>query len=552
VSIIELPAPPLPPGRPRLVVAGFMGTGKTEAGRRAAELLGVPFVDLDLVIESRTGTPVADIFARRGEEEFRRLERAAMADAARLSGAVIATGGGAVLDADSFRRVAHGATVVVLTCRPEEIERRLAAADPPMRRPLLADGRPERLRHLLESRAGAYAAAGEALDTTGRTVEEVAASLAERHRAAGSGGGSRARIDVLGPDGPYPVIVGGGELASLVEHLRECAPGVARAAVVADRAVDGTIGDVVAGSLASAGMLAGRLSVPSGESAKTIDVVQDLWREFVQLRLDRADAVVAVGGGTTTDVVGFAAATFGRGTSLVNVPTTLLGMVDAAIGGKTGIDHAGVKNSVGAFHHPRMVVADTSVLATLPLQGVREGLAEAIKAAVLASPLVLDVIEQAGSPETSAARQSLDWVVEQAVRIKAAYVAEDAADSGLRHSLNLGHTFAHGIESASDHAITHGQAVAIGLVAAARLGEEAGVTEPGTRDGLERVLGAIGLPTRIPPGLDAHRICHAMASDKKRTAGRAVFVVPATGGAALLDGVEIDHALEALTGVARP
>lgn len=550
MRIIDLPAPPLPPGRPRLVVAGFMGTGKTESGRRAAELLGVPFVDLDLVIESRTGTPVSDIFAQRGEEEFRRLERAAVADAACLSGAVIATGGGSVLDADSFRRVAHGATVAVLTCRPEEIERRLAAAHHPMRRPLLAEGGPERLRQLLESRAGAYAAAGEALDTAGRTVEEVAMALAERHRAAG--GGSGARIEVLGPDGPYPVIVGGGELASLAEHLREWAPGVARAAVVADRAVDGTIGDAVAGSLASAGMLAGRLSVPSGEAAKNTEVVQDLWREFVELRLDRADAVVAVGGGTTTDVVGFAAATFARGTSLVNLPTTLLGMVDAAIGGKTGIDHAGVKNSVGAFHHPRMVVADTSVLATLPPQAVREGLAETVKAAVLASPLVLDVLEQAGSAETSEARHSLDWVVEQAVRIKAAYVAEDAADRGLRHSLNLGHTFAHGIESASDHAVTHGQAVAMGLVAAARLGEEAGVTEPGTRDAVERALGLIGLPSRIPAGLDPRRIGLAMASDKKRTAGRAVFVVPAPGGAALLDGVEIDRALEALTGVARP
>ncbi|HXF56381.1 MAG TPA: bifunctional shikimate kinase/3-dehydroquinate synthase [Actinomycetota bacterium] len=577
VARTDLPAPPLPPGRPLLVVTGFMGTGKTEAGGRAARLLELPFLDLDRVVAGRAGRPVREVFALEGEEGFRRREREAVREAARLSGAVVATGGGAPLDGASFGELARAGRVVVLQASPEEVERRLARVGGAGDRPLLGPDPPARIRALLEERAPAYAAAGELLDTTGLGPEEVAARLAARY--PGPSGGPF-RLEVAGPEGPYPVLVGPGALASLPRALSDLLPSGAPVAVVADRAVEESVGRPVAELLAAAGLeVRLRVGLPPGEEAKSASVVADLWARFARAGLDRTGAVVAVGGGAALDAAGFAAATYARGVRLVNVPTTLLAMVDASLGGKVGIDHAGVKNLVGAFHHPALVVADPLVLCTLPSRALRWGLAECVKAAVLASPLVLEVLKgwagllteassdgppdqgrggaPGGPPDEARGRvpgrpwlqdrlSALAWVVEQAVRVKAAYVAADPEDGELRHSLNLGHTFGHGIEGATGYAVPHGEAVAVGLLAAARLGARAGVTDPALEGRLARLLRALGLPTRPPEGLDPGRVAAAMAGDKKRRAGRLVFVVPAPGGAALLEGVPMKEALEVL------
>src|SRR5439155_23711983 len=198
-----------------------------------------------------------------------------------------------------------------------------------------------------------------------------------------------------------------------------------------------------------------------------------------------------------------------------------------------------------AFHHPRLVVADPAALASLPGPVLRAGLAEAVKAFVVGATLGLDVLEampMAGpdgsngstGAEGSPAAGDLVWLIEQAVRIKAGYVAADPSDAGPRHALNLGHTFAHAIEAASDHAVSHGEAVAIGLVAAARLGAAVGSTDPGLAGRLERLLARLGLPVRLPEGLDPVRMLPAIAADKKRRGGRSVLVVPAVGGCELI------------------
>jgi 3-dehydroquinate synthase len=271
--------------------------------------------------------------------------------------------------------------------------------------------------------------------------------------------------------------------------------------------------------------------------------VAGVWRRFVELGIDRTSVVVGVGGGAALDAAGFAAATFARGVPLVNVPTTLLAMADAGVGGKTAIDHGEAKNSVGAFHHPKLVLADPATLTSLPARDRRAGLAEVVKMAATASPLVLEVLEGSipGRPEASTGGVPpalLPWVVEQAVRMKAAYVAEDAGDSGLRHTLNLGHTVAHGVESASHFAVSHGEAVAIGVVAETRFGESMNVTPEGTAARLEALLARLGLPTAPPGGVDRADIVAAMGSDKKRRAGRTVVVVPTSEGAALLEDVD--------------
>jgi shikimate kinase/3-dehydroquinate synthase len=537
-----LPVPPLPAGRPNLVLAGFMGTGKTEAGRRSAALLGLPFVDADSVAERRAGRSVAEIFHRDGEAGFRRLEREVLRDLAALSGTVIATGGGAVLHREAFALLSAGAEVAVLTAAPPALMARIGAAGG---RPLLAADRAVEMDRLLERRSAAYAAAGTPLDTTDRSPDEVAAELAARYRGRAASG-TPVRIDVPSGDGSYPVLVGPGAIEALGRELARLRPATRRAVVVVDEVVDGSVGEQVTSALREAGIEAGpHARLPAGEAAKVLSCVELLWNRFRDDGLDRTGAVVAVGGGAALDTAGFAAATYARGVPLVNVPTTLLAAVDAALGGKVAIDHAGVKNLVGAFHNPSLVVADTSALTSLPTRVFRAGLAECVKAAVLAAPAMLDLL--AGTPDRPVSAP-VEWIVEQSVRIKAGYVAVDPHDHSLRQALNLGHTFGHAVEAASDYAVPHGEAVAVGLLAAARLGAELGVTDPALPDSLGALLESLGLPVRPPDGLTPERLLAALAGDKKRRSGRPVVILPAAaGGAELVEGLAGEDLVRMLT-----
>jgi 3-dehydroquinate synthase len=533
-----MPAPALGGGRANLVLAGFSATGKSSAGTLAAELLEMPMVDLDRVAERRCGQSLPELFRALGERRFRKLEAELLRDAARLSGAVIATGGGAVLQPE-FAALATGSVVAVLTASPEEIETRLGE---PSSRPLLADSPGTRIRELLAERSTAYATAGPALDTTGKSIREVAALVADRYRAEEA---VRSQpVTVRGPQGEYPVAVGSGAVGRLDELLRSLLPPGGRVVVVSDRAVAGSAGALVEAALRLAGREVLALAVPTGESAKELPAIAELWDSFQSLAVDRGDLVVAVGGGAGLDAIGFAAATWGRGVAWVTVPTTILAMVDASIGGKVAIDRPGAKNAVGAFHHPRAVVCDPDLLATLSVEVAKDGLAEVVKKATLASPLLLDAMVQA-PPAGDLLPLHLSWLIEQSARIKAAYVAADPEDHGLRQSLNLGHTYAHGLEAASEYRVPHGRAVAVGLVAASKLGSGLGLTEAGLSAQLQQALSQLGLLERLP-AVDRSRVRSALLLDKKRRGGEPAFVVPAAGGAALVSGLELDLALEPL------
>jgi 3-dehydroquinate synthetase len=323
-------------------------------------------------------------------------------------------------------------------------------------------------------------------------------------------------------------------------------PKATRAVVVTDSGAADPWGNRATRTLAEGGLAVDEpIHLPPGERAKAAATLEDLWTRFREIGLTRDDPVVAVGGGATLDVAGFAAATFARGIPLINVPTTLLAMVDASLGGKVGIDHAGAKNMAGTFHHPAAVIADLDAMSTLPVRALRAGLAECVKAGLVASPLILDVLhEESGDPLEQPGMTA--WLAEQAIRIKAAYVREDPFDRGLRHALNLGHTFAHAIESATRYSILHGEAVAIGLVASARLGASLGVTEEALAPRLERVLEGLGLPVRPPDGIDPSAVAEAFGADKKRRGVELAFVVPVPDGVQLVVGVDSQEAIGAL------
>lgn len=522
----DLPAPPLPPGRPNVVLTGFMGTGKSTSGPPAAKLLDLQYVDLDRRQERIAGMPLPRIFDELGEPAFRDIERQALTEAVALSGAVIASGGGAApLHPKEFAALGEGNLVVVLTSTPEAIARRVGDAHD---RPLLTANPEEQIRALLAERAEAYAAAGEQLETTDAPPEQTATEIESLYRKRTPEG--LTTIDVAAP-GHGPVVIGAGAIGSAGSELVSRMSGARTAALVSDPNAAETASAVV-DSLAGSGLDVVRLTLPSGEDAKSITALGDLLTALRENGIEPTDVVVAVGGGATLDAAGFAAATYARGIGLVNVPTTLLAQVDASLGGKVAIDHAGAKNLVGTFHPPALVIVDPATLATLPEGDLRTGFAEIVKAAVLASPMFLDWLESEDP------MSDLAWVIEQAVRIKAGYVAADPKDRGVRKSLNLGHTFAHAIEAGSDYSISHGAAVASGLLAATRLGTEQGITDPKLEERLRAIFEGLGFQIGSKPRPGTEKELAALTADKKRRSGETAFIVPAPAGAALLEGLE--------------
>ncbi len=433
-----------------LALVGFMGAGKSTLGPVVAERLGREFVSLDAVVEERAGTAIDAIFADRGEAAFRALEEEAAADVlARAEPAVVELGGGAVTSEPTRRRLGERAFSVLIDVAVDEALRRVEGSG----RPLATD--PERFRALHAERDAYY---GDVADGRARDADGVVLAAAGVHVQHGS-------IDLLD---------------SLV-------PGTGQVELISDRHVAGIYG--VQAQIALAERLLGAHEVPQGEAAKAGAVLERLWRD---LRGDRSVTVVALGGGTATDVAGLAAATYLRGVPWVPVPTTLIGQVDAAIGGKTAIDVPSGKNLVGAFHWPARVVVDPGLLETLADRDVQNGLAEVVKTGLLCGePLwELPVQEQ----------------VRRCAAFKAAVCLRDPFDRGPRNQLNLGHTFAHALEAAAGFALPHGEAVALGLLAALRLsGQETAV--------VEEVLS----PQRVRVDPDA--AWRALARDKKSEQG---------------------------------
>jgi 3-dehydroquinate synthase len=320
------------------------------------------------------------------------------------------------------------------------------------------------------------------------------------------------RVSVAG-EKPYEVVIGPGAQAELGLVLA----GTARAAVVHAPPLAAAAGAAVE-TLQTSGVAAEAVVVPDGEAAKTAEVAATLWDEFGRLGLTRSDAVVAVGGGAVTDLAGFAAATWVRGVRVVQVPTSLLGMVDAAVGGKTGINTAAGKNLVGAFHPPAAVLADTDALAGLPEAEFRSGLAEVVKCGFIADADILRLLEADPS-----GRRDTAELIERAVRVKADAVGADLYDTGQREFLNYGHTLAHAIERVEDFGWRHGEAVAVGMVFAAELAGQTGVLSRADVDRHRALLTAMGLPTRYSG--DWVRLQSVMRVDKKARGASLRFVV---------------------------
>jgi 3-dehydroquinate synthase len=329
------------------------------------------------------------------------------------------------------------------------------------------------------------------------------------------------RIEVRPSDGPpYQAVVGVGVLGELPGLV----PKESRTIVVIHPEGLGEIARPACGALSAAGLSVETEAVPDGEAAKTIDVAARLWSSLAARKLSRSDCIVGLGGGATTDLAGFVAATWLRGVKVVLVPTTLLGMADAAIGGKTAIDIPAGKNLVGAFHSPAGVLADLATLETLPRADYVAGLAEVIKVGFIADPVILDLIEDDPDGATVPHGRHARELIERAIRVKAGVVSDDLTEQGPREILNYGHTLGHAIERVEEYRFRHGDAVAIGLVYVAELARLAGRLDRQTADRHRELLASVGLPTSYRPAAWPD-LRQAMSVDKKVRGARLRLVV---------------------------
>ncbi|MFC8592454.1 3-dehydroquinate synthase [Streptomyces atroolivaceus] len=529
---------------PLLVLVGPMGVGKSTVGELLAGRLGTTYRDTDADVVATAGKAIPEIFFDDGEECFRALERQAVRDAIAQHPGVLALGGGAVLDAET-RALLGGLPVVYLSMDVDEAVRRVGLNTA---RPLLAVNPRRQWRELMDARRPLYEeVATVTVATDARTPEEVAQAIIEalelpertgepvpsgQEKTRMSEQGTT-RIQIAGTAGtdPYEVLVGRrllGELPNLIGDRAK------RVAVLHPEALAET-GEAVREDLAAQGYEAIAIQLPNAEEAKTVEVAAYCWKALGQTGFTRTDVIVGVGGGATTDVAGFVAASWLRGVRWIAVPTTVLAMVDAAVGGKTGINTAEGKNLVGAFHPPAGVLCDLAALDSLPVHDYVSGMAEIIKAGFIADPVILDLVEADPQGARTPSGPHTAELIERSIRVKAEVVSSDLKESGLREILNYGHTLAHAIEKNERYKWRHGAAVSVGMVFAAELGRLAGRLDDATADRHRAVLESVGLPLTYR-GDQWPKLLENMKVDKKSRGDLLRFIV--------LDGIGKPTVLE--------
>jgi shikimate kinase/3-dehydroquinate synthase len=505
-----------------LVITGFSGTGKSLVAKEIARRLNWDFLDTDNEIVKQAGKRIAQIFRQEGEARFRELERETIREACQQRQTVIAIGGGAIVDPQNYKLLAKTGLIVCLEAKPETIYERLfreAARSPESEvRPLLATDNPlERIRQLKASRQRYYAKADWTIHTDGLSIGEVAEEAIRAWRLLGH---THPHLDPL-PSGErksrsqrktdddvacvvqtetqnYPIYVGYGLLDKLGEKMEQ-ANLSGTVSIISDESVFSIYGNKVEGILRDAGFAVNSFVVRPGEETKSIDSAIKIYDFLVEHRTERDDIIVALGGGMVGDLAGFGAATFLRGMPWVQLPTSLVAMVDASIGGKVGVNHPEGKNLIGAFYQPSLVLGDCQTLTTLPQRELTSGWAEVIKHGMILDEEFVQFVETNVNSLKKLEPDLLTRAIARSAAIKAQVVGQDEKErEGKRAILNYGHTIGHGLEAATRYKrFLHGEAVAIGMMGAAKLSQRLGILPSAAVERQKALLQKFGLPTSL-------------------------------------------------------
>jgi len=551
------------PRAPLVVVTGFMGTGKTATGQALAAMLGLRFTDTDRLIEAREGRTIEQIFAEGGEQRFRALEEqvcaelAGSADRAACEGLVVATGGGTLLSAVNHAAFSRpGVFIVLLEASVETIVERVSRVGT---RPLLPGGGTDpggqdlrqRVESLLEERRPHYHRIALRCDTTSITPQraalEIAAQLCLPVRELTIRFGSPRGDEIS------HIEIGRGLLSRLAERLAAHGLNKRRTFLLIPANVRIHYLEQIASTLDAAAIPWTEIEVRDGDAHKNLDQAARIIDTLAGHGATRDSLILAAGGGVTGDLAGFVASIYMRGVPLIHLPTTLLAQVDASVGGKAGVNHERAKNLIGSFHQPRLVLSDPCTLRTLPREEIAGGMAEVVKTALIGSPELFALLEKelAGDSASATLRSPafLERCVAACATVKANIVERDPTERNERRLLNLGHTVGHALEAiGSYHRLTHGQAVSIGLVAALKIAVRRGLADAELTARTVGVLDRCGLPTS-PPTCDTRELLDAMRLDKKKRAGRLVFILPREPGAMqIVDDVTDEEILTAIGG----
>jgi shikimate kinase / 3-dehydroquinate synthase len=517
----------------KIFLYGPSGSGKTTLGRQLAQSLAVPFADMDEKIEMQAGQSIPVIFQQEGESGFRQREKLALHTILDEPAGVVALGGGALLDEDNRRLVERAGIVICLHAPLEILQERLSQSkvERPLLQPIPKAGNEyeasleQNLKDMLARRTSHYQSFDSQLDTSRTELSELVfaiQTLAGTFRVTGMGSAYDVRVVNHGLDRIGAEIAGRGLSAPVM--------------VVSDENVASQYGERVLRSLRDSGLEGSLFAIQPGEQHKTIALVQTMWQAFLDCGIERGSTILALGGGVVGDLAGFAAATYLRGVNWVLAPTSLLAMVDASLGGKTGADLPQGKNLIGAFYPPQLVYSDPEVLNTLPLPELRSGMAEAVKAGIIGDRRLFELCCLGWDAVNNANREE---IVRRAMAVKVKVIQDDPYEKGRRACLNLGHTVGHAVEHTSAYRLRHGEAVSIGMVVEACLAEKLGIAESGLARRIRICLESLGLPVVIPDDLNQDKILEAMQLDKKRSRSQVRFALPVSIGQ-VETGVVID------------
>jgi len=561
-----------------IILTGFSGTGKSLVAKGIARRLNWNFIDTDEEIVKQVGKPITEIFQQDGESRFRELEREAIRKACQQRQTVIVVGGGAVVAPRNYELLAQNGFIVCLEARAETIYQRLfheAAYDSETEiRPLLSGDNPlENIRRLKASRQPYYANADWTVHTDRLSISQVAeevlrgwgllrrfpfASLrASAHprndgEKAGNDIDKDITCEVKTATQSYPVFVGYGLLDKLGEKIKGA--GLSGAVnIISDETVFSIYGAKVQKTLKDAGFVVNSFMVPPGEATKNIDYINRIYDFLVEHRAERDDIIIALGGGMVGDLAGFVAATFLRGMPWIQVPTSLVAMVDASIGGKVGVNHPQGKNLIGAFYQPSFVLADVQTLTTLPQRELTSGWAEIIKYGLILDRGFFEFLEGNAGKLTRLEPDVVTQAIARSAAIKARVVSEDEKERGKRIILNYGHTIAHGLEAATQYKrFLHGEAVAIGMMGAAKLSQRLGLLSSDMVKRQQSLLQRFDLPVSFSK-IDLGEVTKAMELDKK-TRGKAIrwVLLEDIGKAVIRSGVSQQDVLTVLRELTEP
>lgn len=545
----------------RIVLIGPSGSGKSSVARLVAERVGYQVVDTDERIVERIGMPISEFFERFGEAAFRAVESEVLEAACAAPSTVVATGGGIVLAPENWTTMRPNTAIVALSASPatliERVRVQAERSGEEAVRPLLAGDAEARMTRMLEERGPLYRQADAVIETGGIDAGEVATQVED----AACRSVTERRVPALSMTTPLErsdLYVGAGGREAVPQLIAQRWPRARTVWLITDHNVAENWQGPVAALLGDAGFNVHVLSIEPGEASKSIDEVDRLTAQMIAGGVTRRDVVVALGGGVVGDLAGLVAALCLRGLPLVQLPTSLLAMVDSSVGGKTAVNSSGAKNMVGAFYQPGVVVVDPDFLATLPSRQYRCGMAEVIKHAHIqpSTPLGGDSL-MATLMESSRIDQLDSDLIERAlllnVSIKHSVVQADERESGLRMILNFGHTAGHAIE-ADGYRYLHGEAVALGMLVASELAAMLGRVDGDYINRLEGMLERAGLPTQFDG--DSDRVIANMAHDKKNVDGSVQWVLPLrTGGVETVSGISVPDvawALEIVSGARAP